>query len=745
TEAEKSSNEPEVLKLENEIRDLENIQNPKQKITEEKIEQSKTPPPIPKPREKVEYQSLFIYNNLSRKEYFDFKNLKPKNVSPEYAKEYQEKLSIKENAYRESKNKIVTALVMEGRQQEAQEFLMHEVEIKRKNDIENGGLGPKIKQGISNGIEAWDKWGVEHTDKEGNLVKGNVLKRLAKMGVSMTLIGLTASWSVEKLANIGGTATALDGGTTSYLLNKLKIGLGLGAIMETIPPKHKKWVGKLVTMTVIAGGATLAIAGGGLMAGMAVGASSAVGYGLSKLAQGRFSEKKIDERAEKMKTDNTINVENIEEDSAEFERQAEEAIIKAENTRLKRKLAGATAALVGSVATLEFSGMIRDHQNELAESENIKNQEINTVEESTVERYVTVGNGDGVTQALSELNKGGAVPSWFSAELGPNPTPSELAQFAKDIDTYRPDSPEDSLVLHKGDSIGFKNDCLVLGRGGETFILAKPDGSGGFTQGDWQEQMTNEKFMDTIDTMQEKEAHENQLVSDLNSQTEQAPSTSPMIDDNTMPYEPITTKPIAPMNASENTNTDENKINTNDKDSKDETTKESEKIVQKTSNNGDYKAKVDYTAKGSYSLGDRQQNIPVDKPENNSNNYDDKNYEPGKYEGHLYYKLNPGEVLAMQKMEAHNMRELLSTEESMDLWNKIKDSHTTTNAATIIAMDRDSIGDPNMLKLHDHFVDIKEETGVNPFDGKKYLSPQEFFDKGHQNAADHHILRKIKL
>ncbi|MDQ5950344.1 MAG: hypothetical protein QG585_286, partial [Patescibacteria group bacterium] len=545
SEAEKSNNEPEVLKLENEIRDLENIQNPKQKITEEKIEQSKTPPPIPKPREKVEYQSLLIYNNLSRKEYFDFKNLKPKNVNPEYAKEYQEQLILKEKAYRESKNKIVTALVMEGRQQEAKEFLMHEVEIKRKNDVENGGLGPKIKQGISNGIEAWDKWGVEHTDKEGNLVKGNVLKRLAKMGVSMTLIGLTASWSVEKLANIGGTATALDGGTTSYLLNKLKIGLGLGAIMETIPPKHKKWVGKLVTMTVIAGGATLAIAGGGLMAGMAVGASSAVGYGLSKLAQGRFSEKKIDERAEKMKTDNTINVENIEEDSAEFERQAEEAIIKAENTRLKRKLAGATAALVGSVATLEFSGMVRDHQNELTESENIKNQEINTVEESTVERYVTVGDGDGVTQALSELNKGGAVPSWFSAELGPNPTPSELAQFAKDIDTYRPDSPEDSLVLHKGDSIGFKNDCLVLGRGGETFILAKPDGSGGFTQGDWQEQMTNEKFMDTIDTMQEKEAHENQLVSDLNSQTEQAPSTSPMIDDNTMPYEPITTKPIA--------------------------------------------------------------------------------------------------------------------------------------------------------------------------------------------------------
>ncbi|MDQ5954644.1 MAG: hypothetical protein QG583_572, partial [Patescibacteria group bacterium] len=84
SEAEKSNNEPEVLKLENEIRDLENIQNPKQKITEEKIEQSKTPPPIPNPREKVEYQSLLIYNKLSRTEYIDFKNLKPKNVNPEF-------------------------------------------------------------------------------------------------------------------------------------------------------------------------------------------------------------------------------------------------------------------------------------------------------------------------------------------------------------------------------------------------------------------------------------------------------------------------------------------------------------------------------------------------------------------------------------------------------------------------------------------------------------------------------------
>jgi hypothetical protein len=120
----------------------------------------------------------------------------------------------------------------------------------------------------------------------------------------------------------------------------------------------KRTAMQLIMMTASAG---VAVATSGVwMAGAAVGGAAAAGYGLSKLTQGFLSEKVIKKRFEKIKKENVIDLNKLEETSEKFQRDYDLALRKAESTRIWRKLAGGAAALVGSVAVLEASGYMHD-------------------------------------------------------------------------------------------------------------------------------------------------------------------------------------------------------------------------------------------------------------------------------------------------------------------------------------------------------------------------------------------------
>ena len=236
---------------------------------------------------------------------------------------------------------------------EIRDILIREVELRKEAEIENGPLGARIKSGISKGIETWD-----NLDNIKGF-KGYAI-RFTKMAASLALIGVAASYSVEGLTRFGLSASALSGGITSVVGKKIAFGLGFGALMEVfskMSPKKRKAM-QLIMMTASAG---VAVATSGVwMAGAAVGGAAAAGYGLSKLVQGRFSEQKIKERFEKIKKENVIDINKLQETSEKFQRDYDLALRKAESTRIWRKLAGGAAALVGSVAVLEASSYVHD-------------------------------------------------------------------------------------------------------------------------------------------------------------------------------------------------------------------------------------------------------------------------------------------------------------------------------------------------------------------------------------------------
>ena len=251
-------------------------------------------------------------------------------------------------------------------QDETKIFLASEAELRKQNQTENGPLSARLKTKVSKGIEALDKFGSE--EKEG--WKGKALeygKRFTKMAVNMALIGLTGSFSVETVAKMGhGTASALGGGVTSYMGRKMLVGLGLGSIMNVEMSKKKKLALQIAVTAVSLG---LAIVGGTIVP---VGAAMAVGYGLSQLAQRGFSEGKIKERFEKVEKENEIVVEKLEETVAKFEKEYAEALRRAENTRIKRKVAGFAAGVVGAVATLETMGEFQDLKVEVTTTNDVQ-------------------------------------------------------------------------------------------------------------------------------------------------------------------------------------------------------------------------------------------------------------------------------------------------------------------------------------------------------------------------------------
>lgn len=355
-----------------------------EKIVEAETEEKKSPPIISKDIEDAKWKDLpkartaeeiedeirvSMEVEKARKEYFWMRsNVKTwgKNMGLEEI-EFEKQLDESEKAYRNIKNRTIKEFVEKGEKEKAQEFLIKEVELKRKNDIENKlvGKGERMKAGLSKGIEWWDNFGNEKG------VKGYG-KRFLKTGISLGLIGVT-SVSLTGLPN-----------ATSYLTKKLLYGTVLSQIMATVPQKHRKWIGGVLVAGSVGFGAVTAFSGVGAIAGASVVAASALGYGFSNFTK-RY-DKKIKERAENAKS--KINLDNIETDSAQIEKEIEEILKKAEKTRIYGKLLEAGAALAGSVAYLETSAHIHDlstqeTKHELAPSDTTTTQNPPTAPDSS--------------------------------------------------------------------------------------------------------------------------------------------------------------------------------------------------------------------------------------------------------------------------------------------------------------------------------------------------------------------------
>ena len=254
--------------------------------------------------------------------------------------------------YKATKKKIIEGLLAKGElgKAEAREFLLGEVELQRKFDIENklAGKGERMMAAVSKGIEKWDNFG----KAEG--IKGYA-QRFLKTGISLAMIGAVSGLSVQKLADLGiGTASALGGGLTSYLGKRMAMGSAMAGIMALVPGDKKKWVSGVL----VAGAAGAVVAGAGVMVGGIV-ASSAIGLGLAHLTK-KYT-KKIENRMEKIK-EGQINLDTLDADIEKMEKEMAETLRKAQSTRIKGKLLEGATAIAGSMAALEIMGGIHNLQ-----------------------------------------------------------------------------------------------------------------------------------------------------------------------------------------------------------------------------------------------------------------------------------------------------------------------------------------------------------------------------------------------
>src|SRR3989344_1872578 len=135
-----------------------------------------------------------IENDRARGEYFAairaWMNIAKGDGS---AEELNSNREVTLSRYQTTKKKVVEMHVIKGEQgkMETQEFLLEEVMLKRKFEVENKMVGRKERMvaGVSSAIEKWDKWG---EDDKG--------KKVLKTGISLAMIAAMSFVSVEALA-----------------------------------------------------------------------------------------------------------------------------------------------------------------------------------------------------------------------------------------------------------------------------------------------------------------------------------------------------------------------------------------------------------------------------------------------------------------------------------------------------------------------------------------------------------------
>ena len=284
-----------------------------------------------------------------------------------------DKLDASRKAYSEKRtnyvDKIRKTVSEEKFQEESKAFLESETELRRQGEIDNGPTLAKFKTGTSKLIDTWDNFGNKEAVgfKEKSIEFG---KRVSKMLISMSFMGLTGAVSVEGAAKIGlGTASALGKGMTSYLGRKLIIGGALGSVMNIEMSKGKKLALQIAMM---AGTLALAVAAAGAVSGTVVtsGLIMAGGVAVSQLSQRGFSEDKIKNKFKQVEEKNEIDVNKLEDSVAKFEKEYAEALRRAENTRIYRKVAGVATGIATNIVGLETAGTVIDHKAEATAVDN---------------------------------------------------------------------------------------------------------------------------------------------------------------------------------------------------------------------------------------------------------------------------------------------------------------------------------------------------------------------------------------
>ncbi|ETB64072.1 TPA: hypothetical protein DIC38_00870 [Candidatus Nomurabacteria bacterium] len=222
--------------------------------------------------------------------------------------------------------------------------------LKRTEEIHNFEKGSVYKA-----MDKWDNWG-----KNGGVGK------YAKMAINIAMIAGVSSLTVNGMAG-------LTERVVSRTLIGTAAGTGLGGLMtwlDKLPPEKKSKVQKIIKGILIGGSAIFTIGTGGIVPGLAIGASTAFGYGISRYYKNWNERAMRSENIENLK-EIPIDLENLDKNTTLMEFKMKKMLKSADRTKVLAKIASAGMAMALSIGTLEVSGLVHDHLNDTSSTENV--------------------------------------------------------------------------------------------------------------------------------------------------------------------------------------------------------------------------------------------------------------------------------------------------------------------------------------------------------------------------------------
>ena len=272
-------------------------------------------------------------------------------VLDEKIKKEKEKNEKKKTLYtKEQQKEFFDGLKEKLKNKEITEADFRNAVFKRTEEIHNFE-----KSSVYKAMDKWDNWG-----KDGGVGK------YAKMAINIAMIAGISSFTVNGMA-----------GLTERVLSRTvmgtAVGTGLGGIMtflDRLPPEKKSKVQKIIKGSLIGGSAIFAIGTGGILPGLAIGASTAFGYGVSRYYKNWNDKLMRSEKIENLK-EISIDLENLDKNTTSMEFKMKKMLKSADRTKIIAKIASTGMAMALSVGTLEVSGLVHDHLNNTSHSETV--------------------------------------------------------------------------------------------------------------------------------------------------------------------------------------------------------------------------------------------------------------------------------------------------------------------------------------------------------------------------------------
>lgn len=605
-----------------------------------------------------------------------------------------------------------TPLTPEQKQQLGQEIFLKSKEEHNKEIAKNAGGFEKF---LNKGREYWKE------------LDNSRLGKLSKVAVGSAVIGGTA------LIGSALIGTIPTGEISRRMFNRIVVSTGLNAMMTSkLTRKGLDALGMDQAGEKFKKYAKIVGVGGGLAASLLLGGPLAAAVGLSGFLAKEGLNKYFDEKIKKI--NNSIQNFKIEsknfDDGFDINKLAEEMnVFEKERSKMEKTLKrlswgknvlnnGLTIGV--SMATIKAFDTSPDENKveDTTSSEKSLEQDSpskkgfaeaigkahDAMKES--ENFEVVEKGQGVTQVLKEINEKGNAPEWFHKMLGENPKAIDFAHFAESIGVYNPDDIKDSLVITENDKIGFDNaGNLIMERGGVEYILAKADDMGGFTEGDWQEKMQGERFMDT------DQKHLDEKVVESKTPTHMLP------DDNSPEY----TEDPKPYFEDANTNTQDNQDNIEDRDPKG--LFKNENIDSKLGDNNGIEINGGYPTEGSYDPENRYWNTNT---EDNTNTTETE--------------LSNSELNKIERVYEKNIDKMFPDNHKHHEWDNLQN----VSAEKIMSLKTGVVYQP----IIEHFRDLKEITGLDPIGesiSHKAETVPEYMERAYQEAYRLGKLDEIKI